>query len=346
MNKLFPLFALLFFTVLLIQPQSAADAARAGLLLSFQTAIPALLPYFIASSLLTSSGLAAQIGRLFARPFSFLYRIQNGAAAFLLGITGGYPVGARTVCDLYQAAQLSHDDAERLLGFCNNTGPAFILGVAGLGVCGSARTGFLLYGIHVLSAMLCGILLRGSAAPVPAARTYKMTPPKPLSIALVTAMRDGFSTSLLVAAFVTGFSILLGLCQGLGILSASPVTQAIFAGGLELTNGLMSLPALRLPRHVLLPLISLLLGFGGLSVHCQVYALAQLAGLSCRMHFIGKALHGMLAALLTCIVLWFAPHALPVFAPAGSPYYGQHLGSVLSAGIVLILLIKNTGKRR
>lgn len=345
MQKLFPLFALFFFVVLLIQPQSAADAARAGLQLSFQTAIPALLPYFIASSLLTSSGLAAQIGRLFARPFSFLYRIADGAAAFLLGITGGYPVGARTVCDLYQAAQLSRDDAQRLLGFCNNTGPAFILGVAGLGVCGSARTGFLLYGIHVLSAMLCGILLRGHA-PVSAAHTCKETPPKPLSIALVTAMRDGFSTSLLVAAFVTGFSILLGLCQALGILSASPVMQAIFAGGLELTNGLMCLPALRLPRNALLPLISLLLGFGGLSVHCQVYALAQLTDLSCRMHFIGKALHGMLAALLTYIILWLAPQALPVFAPAGSPYYGQHLGSVLSAGVVLILLIKNTGKRR
>lgn len=47
----------------------------------------------------------------------------------------------------------------RLLGFCNNSGPAFILGAAGTGVFGGARFGLLLYAAHILAALTAGVLL-------------------------------------------------------------------------------------------------------------------------------------------------------------------------------------------
>ena len=45
-------------------------------------------------------------------------------------------------------------EAERLLAFCNNSGPAFILGVVGVGVFGSSRVGLLLYLAHA-AASIC-----------------------------------------------------------------------------------------------------------------------------------------------------------------------------------------------
>ncbi len=53
------------------------------------------------------------------------------SSALALGFVGGYPVGARTAIALYENGQCSKTEAERLLAFCNNSGPAFILGGGG-----------------------------------------------------------------------------------------------------------------------------------------------------------------------------------------------------------------------
>ena len=58
------------------------------------------------------------------------------------------------------AGAVSREEAERLLGFCNNSGPAFIVGAVGAGIFGSPSVGLALYGIHILAAVLTGLLLR------------------------------------------------------------------------------------------------------------------------------------------------------------------------------------------
>ena len=63
--------------------------------------------------------------------------------------------------------ELPRQEAELLLGFCDNCGPAFLLGYVGAGVLGDARAGAYLYLIHVLSALLAGMVLSllGQGAP-------------------------------------------------------------------------------------------------------------------------------------------------------------------------------------
>ena len=51
---------------------------------------------------------------------------------------------------------LSRDEGERLLAFCNNAGPGFLLGVCGAGVFSSSRAGAALYLIHVAAALCAG----------------------------------------------------------------------------------------------------------------------------------------------------------------------------------------------
>ena len=40
-------------------------------------------------------------------------------------------MGAKAVAELYQQGLCSRQEAQRLLGFCNNSGPAFFIGVVG-----------------------------------------------------------------------------------------------------------------------------------------------------------------------------------------------------------------------
>ena len=74
-------------------------------------------------------------------------------------------MGARTAIALYEKGQCSKTEAERLLAFCNNSGPAFIFGVVGAGVFASGKIGLLLYLIHLLASLCVGVLFRFYKAP-------------------------------------------------------------------------------------------------------------------------------------------------------------------------------------
>lgn len=57
---------------------------------------------------------------------------------------------------------MTRGEAERLLAFCNNSNPVFLISVLGAGVFGSVRTGVWLWLIHILSALLTGLVFRRS----------------------------------------------------------------------------------------------------------------------------------------------------------------------------------------
>lgn len=122
--------------VVLARSEETAQAVRDGLALCAQSVVPALFPFFVLSGLFISMGcagvLAPALGRLPGVS-------PAGASAFLLGAVGGYPVGARTVGQLRAAGLCGREEGECLLTCCNNAGPAFIFGVAGLGCFGSLR---------------------------------------------------------------------------------------------------------------------------------------------------------------------------------------------------------------
>ena len=146
---------------LLVDPQSAMEAARNGLALCGNVIVPSLFPFFVLSSLVVDLGLAGYLGRLLERVMRPLFRVNGAcASALALGFIGGYPVGARTAIALYQSGMCTRTEAQRLLAFCNNSGPAFILGVVGAGVFASSRVGVLLCLAHALASVCVGVLFR------------------------------------------------------------------------------------------------------------------------------------------------------------------------------------------
>ena len=135
-------------------PQESMAAARDGLALCGNVIIPSLFPFFVLSSLVVELGMSRYLGRLLEGVMAPLFRVGGAcSSALALGFVGGYPVGARTAIALYENGQCSKTEAERLLAFCNNSGPAFILGVVGTGIFASSRAGLLLYLAHIAASL-------------------------------------------------------------------------------------------------------------------------------------------------------------------------------------------------
>ena len=240
--------------LLFLFPEESVAAAREGISLCMDVLIPSLFPFFVLSSLLISTGLAGLCARpleSFMRP---LFGVGGaGAAALSLGLIGGYPVGARTVAQLVQRRECSQTEARRLSLFCNNCGPAFFIGAAGVGVFGAKEAGFLLLGANLKAAVLLGILFHVFGKETAQEETRKRERPAraPLTTEFPQCVRNAFSSTLGVCAYVILFSVLTRLadCSGLlpflvNVLSSllpgenAPVLCRSFCVGLmELSTG-------------------------------------------------------------------------------------------------------------
>ncbi|MEG0941202.1 MAG: sporulation protein, partial [Oscillospiraceae bacterium] len=300
------------FLGLVLCPGAATEGARSGLALCAGVIIPSLFPFMVMGNLFLELSLPQWLGRFTAPITKKLFGVSGaGSAAFFLGLIGGYPLGAITLADMYSRGLLKKKEAERLLGFCDNSGPAFIIAVAGSAVFGSAGIGFFLYTVHILAAVLVGILLRFrktsfNFSPAPLAK-------RSFSQAFTESVKRAAFTSITVCGFVVFFSVMVGLLDSGGVLPAISgrlsailgvplhFTRALLTGLLEIGTGICTMTEL-LPNAAALALCAFVLGWGGLSVHAQAAAVISEGGLSPAWHLFGKLLHGVLSALITLLV--------------------------------------------
>ncbi len=321
---------------LILWPREAMDAMREGLKLCGNVILPSLFPFFVLSSLVVELGMSRYLGRLLEPVMAPLFRVNGAcAAALALGFVGGYPVGARTAIQLYQNGQCSRTEAERLLAFCNNCGPAFILGAVGAGIFGSGTIGLLLYGTHLLASLLVGLVFRfyrpGDSPRRSRDRGLQFQTAS-FSAALIRSVTGAAQSILNICAFILCFAVLIrlaarsglmGLLSGLLSRLLGPLgltetwAQRLLTGLLELSSGVSSLTDGALSGR--LSMAAFMLGWAGLSVHCQVLAFLGDSGLSIRTYVAGKLLHGGLSALLTALLF----QAFPLEAPVASYLFRQ-----------------------
>jgi sporulation integral membrane protein YlbJ len=327
-------FICLFFMLLLIlTPGPALAGARNGLTICGNTVIPSLFPFLVLSGFIIKSGLADRIGRLLEPATRHIFRLPGSAAtALILGAVGGYPVGANAVSQLCKSGSLSKRDGERLLCFCINSSPAFIIGAVGAGLLGSANAGIILCVAHLTASLAIGLVMRVGA---PKKTVYLPTVPQRrkadegLTSAFVASVTGSIGSILTIAAFVVLFSSLNALLSSIGFTSflaglagrllPTPISDPSFysrvvTGILEVTNGCAA--AAGSTGMVSLILIAVMLGWSGLSVQFQVISMVKDSGISTRPFILTRLLHMVFSALFTWALFSAFPSAIPVFSPA------------------------------
>ena len=292
------LILLLLCALWLLTDTSVRSSVTAALSLCARSVIPALFPFMVVSSLLISLGL----GELLSAPLGGLMALYGiggaGASALVLGLIGGYPTGGRTAAALYREGLVTRDEAERLLAFCNNANPAFLITVLGAGVFGSFRAGLWLWLIHIAAALLSGLLTarprRGMPRSAPQNRPVFRA--AGFASAFVSSVQSALGSILSVCAFVVVFSILSLPIRRLGGIVGTAAT-----GALELFS---VLPLLK-PDRTGFILAAGIAGWGSLSVLCQTAALTADTGLSLRRCALGKAVQSILSMLLAALCCGF-----------------------------------------
>ena len=294
--------------LLLVQSSAAAESVRSALKLCAHVLIPSLFPYMVVSSLIVSFGCTDSLGRLFAPLCRALRLPPDSAGAILLGALCGFPVGAKTACELYGDGRLSRTQTERLIAVSNNTGPAFVIEVVGAHFWGSRGFGLTVYAAQIVSALLIG----GVYARVrkdtevereggtPACRRV----PKDVLSRIAEAVSAAATSVLTVCGFVVFFAVALTFLKR--FCSGAPWVLPPIAAVLEFTGGVTYSANLGGAFGAFLS--GFAVGWSGISVFAQCKFFTAPIGVRLAPAAICKALQGFLTGGAAAIFYRFAYH--------------------------------------
>ncbi|OJU13894.1 MAG: hypothetical protein BGN88_10870 [Clostridiales bacterium 43-6] len=262
---------LCFLVIFLIfyKNEASMKSAETGLMLCSSVIIPALFPFMVLSSFMIKSGVSNILSFVFTPFTKYLFGLpKSTGTAILMAFIGGYPVGAVSAYSLYKSGEITKTEAQKMLYFCVNSGPAFIVLAVGVGMLHSFRAGILLLVTHILASFLlgifCNLFVKKEAK---TKRERKTMPQANIMDAFVESTAESSQTILIICGFTVLFSSLIGVINSFPF---APAAKEILRSVLEVTNG-CSFAA----SHFYLPLMAAILGFGGVSVHCQVFVAAR-----------------------------------------------------------------------
>lgn len=350
-NLFLPALFIFFILCLILFPKSVVASASKGISLWINVVFPSLFPFFVGADLLNRSGIIRALGVLFEPIMRPLFNVPGcGSFPFVMGITSGYPVGAKLTTSMREDKMLSKLEAERLLAFSNNSGPLFIIGAVAVGMYNLPELGIFLLCCHILACITVGILFRFYGIRQEKRkhriernliRRFKkeienMNAKTDLGTMFGNAIKDSISTILAIGGFIIFFSVIINLLLELGIISIITKFLALFllplgidkdiiasliSGLFEITTGTSAASkAATAPFVQKLIISSAIIGWAGFSVHLQVLSIISKTDINIKPYLIGKLLQGIIAACYTYIAIKFLHFGFENYTPTYIPW--------------------------
>ncbi len=326
--------------LLLLDAQAFAKGVSNGLTLCAGVLVPSLFPFMALTQFISLGGASAAISKPLRPLTKYIFNLpeQTGSALLMSGI-GGYPAAAAMIGRMARERSITRRTAERMLCFCVNAGPSFLIGALGAGLLGSVKAGTILYLSQLFSSLLIGFALSFTEKPA-VSGTQPQRRVEPYPRAFTEAVTEAAQAVFSMCAFVLIFSALLEFLKGSGLIwalcrvagKAIPVGNgrigAFLTALIEITAGSAAMAG-RCP----LPAMAFATAFGGVSVIFQISG--QLAGSGIRLggFAASRLLHGALSAALCALLLRLFPEAAACMAPVS-----VRIGSASAIGSAALMI--------
>ncbi|MBW7571647.1 sporulation protein [Caproiciproducens faecalis] len=318
--------------LLLVFPAPATAGAKNGIGYCLQILVPSLYPFMVLSVFVVKSGLSEKIGRVFEAPCRAVLKLPgSSAASILMSAVGGYPTGARSIAALYENGSISENQASRMLCFCVNSGPAFVITAVGIGFLHNGRSGVILLVSQLAASLILSVMCSiGAEDEFPSARAVKKRVKNRAADALILSAADAARAMINMCCFVILFAAFLNLLRQ---WVTEPRAGAALSALLEVTGGCSDLAKLKVPLWA----VSLAIGWGGICVHFQVLSAVSGIRVNLLRFMLFRLLHGVTAAVLTWALLRVFPEDVEVFSTTTQQLAGGFSGSVPAAAALIAL---------
>ncbi len=333
------IFSFAVLILLIIFSSDVSQAVSESVSICLNILIPSLFVFLILSDFFIQTGWLSHI----LKPFSFicskLFHIPSslGPAVFM-SLVCGYPVGAKLIARMVEEKTISDKLGERLLTFCVNAGPAFLIGGVAIPIFSSLKLGLIIFISHITAFFIVGICSGiGKKAERLNISNVAVSP----SEALVSSVRSATMAMVNICAFVLLFSGILGMLKQIGFFNAlenifsnlipSGSASTIVAGALEVSSGVF------LSKDVVGTLsffiVVAVTAFGGICVHLQIRSILCKTKISMKLFYRYRILYLLISLFTSAILFFFIGDTAAVFSTASnitpSADHGDPFASIL-----------------
>ncbi len=299
-----PLFFLLFFALMLFNPNITKSASLTGLNLWFFTLIPTLLPFMIISSIIMETGGYHYISFFLKPIMKYLFGLpQQTGYPFFIGLLCGFPMGSKITADMVLKKEISVRDGEILLTFCNNISPAFIISflvsyVLGLNGYNAIAIITIMFISPIISGVIFSRLIFKSSSNstsiynISYINTYKS------GNIMDTCIIQSFENIIKLGGYTILFTI---LSQFITNFINNSYLRCVISGLLEITSGLDTFSNTLISKTNLITTTCLLTSFGGLCSIAQTFSMINKTNLRLKVYICGKILNTIVTFTLTVI---------------------------------------------
>lgn len=315
-----------FAFALIKYPSICKNGAISGILLCGRVIIPSLFPFTMCILFL----MRANAFNVFSSFSPFLKKVLglnfNEFSVFVFSLVGGYPIGAKLLNEQVINGKISSHRAERMLNFCVNAGPAFTVSAIGSGILGSTKLGVILLISNLIASLLMCQALRIFS---PNAKQIKNHNRPVFSVAdnFVLSVSDAAVCVLRICYFVILFSVFNSYID---YFAQTIYTLEFISLILEITN------AVTKTNNIYL--ISFLLGFGGISIWCQIISVAEKIKIKYLSFALSRIAHGFLSFIFTFVFVKIFNITVPTFSN-GKVFAASISSSKLSVSISIIIMM-------
>ncbi len=270
-----------------------------GILFCIEILVPSLFLLMCLSAYLVKSGIALRLSKPLGGIARAIFRLPYASMAALLpALIGGYPVGARCTALLYERGLLTKKQAEKTAMTAVCAGPGFLVNFVGRALMRSAEMGILLLTAELVGVAITGFII-GRTIPCEEDTPRAGVEKQPSNL-LVDAVYDASRATFCLCGAVV---LCAALIEVITTVSPDKSVTDLLSAAVEITSG-CSVLCEKLPPSF----IAFFIGFGGLSVHLQIFAAAGTIPLRKGLFFLFRAIQGMITAVLTyTLLLLFSP---------------------------------------
>ena len=270
-NLFIVLLSFIILILIILNKEIVSNTILSSFYIWFNTLVPSMLPMFILSDILTNYNFVTFIPKSITNFISKLFNISSGAALVIfISLISGFPGNALTIKNAFDLNIINKKEAEHILLFTHFANPLFILQTVGIFYLNNNTYGIIILISHIFSNIIIGILFRNHNSP---SNNYisKNIKCQSFTLILSNSIKKSINTLLMVGATVTSFLIISTLlCH---IFQFNNYISTITKSIIEMTMGLASLSKLNINDIYKVIYSSMIISFGGLSIHMQVISI-------------------------------------------------------------------------
>lgn len=321
--------------LLIFKPEICKNSVANAIILCGQVLIPSLFPFSVCVLFLMNSKIFEKLEFLSPITLKIFGLSFYPFVILIFSMLGGYPIGAKLLNEAVENEILTQKQAKKMLCFCVNAGPAFIVSAVGSGILKNSKIGFVLLLSHILSSLLICRFFGNINITSKKTDTY-------LSLAdnFVLSASSSANAMTGICSYVILFSVINGYIEHFSekihflkpIMYITEVTKAVTK-----THNVY--------------MISFLLAFSGICIWCQILSVTKAIKINIFKFALFRIIHGVLSSLITYLSLKIYPLETETFSNISNFskkafISGKALGiSLFILGIVFIISLSNRQNR-